>query len=178
MKLWHAAPGKLIRGHVLDVAVKPFERALQDYDKQLYVAWNPSKLQGHGCWEIRRKPTEKRAIYMGSYQGMNFFKVMRVESRDIHHVLDCAFLNYDALRKIREMDIFRLVEESGYSNLDDLLDAKQKTAAERERAQAEENLRYSIRQNKSAMRDFYEMVRSGIHPAEVLKSTKWVHPQS
>lgn len=175
MKLWHAPPGKIIRGHVLDVSLKPFVRALQDYDKQLYVIWNPHKVKGHGCWEIRRRPNEKRAIYMGSYRGMNFFKVMYVENRDVHHVLDCAFLNYDALRKIREMDVLQAIEDSGYGSFDALLEAKSREAAEREQSKADEALRLAIKDNRSAMRDFFEMVRSGIHPAQVLKSTKWVH---
>jgi hypothetical protein len=175
MKLWHAPPGKLIRGHVLDVSLKPFLRALQDYDKQLYVMWNPRKLNGHGCWEIRKLPNQKTAVYQGTHKGMSFFKLTYIDRKDIHHVLDCAFLNYDAIRKIKEMDIDRLVRESGYASLDDLLTAREMEAKAAQRERAAESLKYAIRQNKSAMSTFYEMVRSGIHPAQVLNSTKWVH---
>jgi hypothetical protein len=175
MKIWHAPPGKLIRGHVLDVQLKPFLRALQDYDKQLYVAWNPKKLKGHGCWEIRRLPNQKTAIYQGTHQGMSFFKLTYIDRRDIHHVLDCAFLNYDVLRKLKEIDTFRLVKDSGYASLDDLLAVKAAEHKEKQQTKAAANLAYAIKQNKSAMSAFLEMVRSGVHPAEVLKSTKWVH---
>lgn len=176
MNLWHAPTGRVLRGHVLDVSLKPFEQALKDHDRQLYVRWNPLKLKGWGCWEIRRLPNQKRAVYMGSHQGAKFFKVMYVEQQDVHHVLDCAFLNYDAIRKIKEMDIFRLVEQSGYGNLNDLLDAKASEAEELKKAKAVENLRLHIRDNRTAMRDIFEAVRSGTHPAQILKSIKWVNP--
>lgn len=169
MKVWHAPVGKLIRGHVLDVSVKPFVKALQDYDKQLYLVWNPHKLKGHGCWEIRRLPNEKRAVFQGEYKGVKFYKLMHVEHKDIHHVLDCAFLNYDAIRKIKEMDVWNLVKASGYDSLDAYIDAKSAEQKEARQSTAAANLAYAIKQNKSAMTYFLEMVRSGMHPAEVIK---------
>jgi hypothetical protein len=174
MKLWHAPTGRLVSGHVLDVSLKPFERALKDYDSQLYVKWNPRKCGGWGCWEIRRRPNEMRAVYQGSHKGTAYFKLMYVENRDVHHVLDAAFLNYDALRKIQEMDLFRMVKDSGYGSFDELLEVKAKEAKTQQLERADSTLRYAIKNNGSAMRDFLNMVRSGIHPAEVLKSTKWV----
>jgi hypothetical protein len=175
MKLWHAPTGKLVRGHVLDVSLKPFLRALKDYDKQLYVEWNPRKLRGEGCWEIRRLPNQKTAVYQGSLGGLNFYKILYLESRLTHHVLDCAFLNYDVLRKLQDIDMYRIIKGSGYASLDDLIESRTKEAQEAKRAEASHNLKYAIRQNKSAMSNFYEMVRSGIHPAQVLNSMKWVH---
>lgn len=175
MKVWHAPVGRLIRGHVLDVSLKPFLRALQDYDKQLYVEWNPRKLGGHGCWEIRRLPNQKTAIHQGTYKGMAFFKLQYLESRVTHHVLDCAFLNYDAIRKVKDMDLFRIIKDSGYDSLDTLLESKANEAKEAQQAKAASNLAYAIKQNKTAMSQFYDMVRSGIHPAQVLNSMKWVH---
>lgn len=172
MKLWHAPTGRLARGHVMDVSLKPFLRALQDYDKQLYVVWNPMKLNGWGCWEIRRLPNQKTAIYQGTHNGMSFFKLTYLDRKDLHHVLDCAFLNYDVIRKLKEIDIFRIVKESGYASLDDLLEARSKEAKEARIAKASDNLKYAIKQNKSAMSAFYEMVRSGIHPAQVLNRMK------
>lgn len=169
MKLWHAPTGKLTRGHVLDVNLKPFVRALKDLDKQLYVTWNPKKLRGWGCWEIRRSPTMKTSIYVGSYQGAKIFQLYSLESRDFNHILDCAFLNYDVIRKLKEMDT--------WSNPDIIrgIEAREQAHLEATQAKAAEQLKYLIKHNKSAMHDFYEMVRSGIHPAQVLNSTKWVH---
>lgn len=173
MNVSHGPVGRLIRGHVLDVSLKPFLRALKDYDKQLYVEWNPKKLKGEGCWEIRRLPTKKRAMYQGSHNGAKYYKLMFVEQGNMSHILDAAFLNYDILRKLQEIDTFRLVERSGYGSLDALLDAKQKEATARQTSAAADRLKYAIKSNKSAMRDFYEMVKSGVNPAEVLTSIKW-----
>jgi hypothetical protein len=175
MKLWHAPTGKLVRGNVLDVSLKPFLRALQDYDKQLYVEWNPAKLRGWGCWEIRRLPTQKTAVYQGTHKGMSFFKLIYLESRLTHHVLDCAFLNYDVLNHLKKIDMVEVIKASGYASLDELVEARTKEAKERRLADASANLQYAIKQNKSAMSEFYEMVRSGIHPAQVLNSMKWVN---
>jgi len=80
MKLWHAPPGKLIRGHVLDVAVGPFTQALHELDKQLYVKWNPFKLRGFGCWEIRRKPNRKVAVFKGTFEGADYYNLEYVEN--------------------------------------------------------------------------------------------------
>ena len=51
MKLSMDPTGKLIKGHVLDVSIKPFEEAMRFNlnDPYLYVKWNPEKMQGWGC---------------------------------------------------------------------------------------------------------------------------------
>lgn len=163
----HGPCGNLVAGHVLDVAVKPFQRALRDIDSQLYVRWNPRKLKGWGCWEIRRLPNEKSAIFMGTHEGAAFYRLQYVEYDLVHHVLDAAFLNYDALRKIKEMDTW------GTSGWVDRLESAEEEHRQRQREKAQEALRYAIKQNKTAMRDFYEMARSGIHPAEVVTAAPW-----
>jgi hypothetical protein len=167
MKLWHGPIGKVVKGHVLDVSVGPFVRALQDYDKQLYVTWNPNKLRGWGCWEIRRRPNTPCAVYQGSHEGMSFYKLMYVESDLTHHVLDAAFLNYDAIRRIKEMDTW------GNKNWIDSFEQREEEAREQVRRKANEELKYAIRHNKSLARDLREAARSGIHPAQVVSSIPW-----
>lgn len=164
-----APVGKLIEGHVLDVSKKPFLRALKDYDKQLYVKWNPNKLKGWGCWEIRRKPELSTPVYKGSYRGVKFYKYEYKEYQDIHHVLDSAFLNYDLLRKLKEMDTWRSDHW-----INDLEYHEQKVK-EKIQSERKKELQYSVKQNRKAIRDMMEMVKSGIHPARILTSTKWVN---
>ena len=96
--------GKLCKGHVLDVNPKQFQRALQSYDKQLYITWNPKKLKGNGCWEIRRKPEFNSALDIVELDDVKIIKVGPYENQLVHHIMDCAFLNYDQIRKLKEMD--------------------------------------------------------------------------
>jgi hypothetical protein len=167
VKVWHPPTGKLIRGHVLDVSRVGFNRALRDLDSQLYTVWNPTKLKGWGCWEIRRRPNRKTAVYRGAHAGVSFYELAYVEYRDVHHVLDCAFLNYDAIRKLKEMDTFN--KNHWIHNMEYL---EQKRTDELYEKALEER-KYAIKQHKSAIRDLYEMVRSGIHPGQIVTSTKW-----
>jgi hypothetical protein len=160
--------GGIVQGDVLDVSVKSFQRVLKDYDSQLYVKWNPRKLKGHGCWEIRRTPTYKTAVPVGEIDGVMILDMKTLEFSDIHHVLDCAFLNYDAMNKIKRMDT------SNTKNWVAQLEAREKERVEQMQAKAKEELKYAIKQQKSATSQFYEMVRSGINPAEVILSTEWV----
>lgn len=167
MKVWHAPVGKLIRGHVLDVNKKGFDRALKNYDPQLYTIWNPKKLRGHGCWEIRRKPTKKTALHVASFQGTDYYQLFDVEYDLIHHVLDCAFLNYDAIRKLKEMDTFQ--KDHWVHDLEYREDKAREEALEK----AKEALKYAMKQNRTAAQDFYELVRSGVSPARILSSISW-----
>lgn len=167
-KMIYVGPtGNTVRGDVLDVNVKAFERALKHYDPLLYVTWNPKKIRGWGCWEIRRKPTYKTAIYQGTWKGQSFFRLHEVEFKTIHHVLDCAFLNYDALRKLKEMDAFN--KDHWIHDLE----YRERKQAEQVRAKALENLRYNLKQEKTAMRDILEAVKSGVNPAQILSEVEW-----
>jgi len=167
MKVWHAPLGKLIKGHVLDVNVNRFTETLKHYDNQLYVKWNPKKIRGHGCWEIRRHPNKKTATPVATYKGMTIQKVEYKENDLVHHVLDCAFLNYDALRRIKEMDAWS--DKYWVDNLEkNEVASKQK----HELKQLEE-FRYTLKQHKSLASDLYEAVRSGIPLSQILGAAKW-----
>lgn len=187
--LEHVGPvGKISQGHVMDVNKKAFERALKAYDKQLYVRWNPAKLKGHGCWEIRRAADKKTYRYsqpprrnkigqlvkdgvqgdIYELDGMIIAFPKYHENDVMNHVLDCAFLNYDALRKIKEMDTWN--KEHWIHDIDYL---ERKTVQERE-DKALEELKYDLRYHRTAMRDYMNMVNSGVNPAEVLLASPWV----
>lgn len=162
-KVWVAPVGNVVSGHVLDVAKKPFERALQDYDPQLYVKWAPKKLRGHGCWEIRRRPESLAIVDYAEYQGNTYFKLGYREVDLIASILDCAFLNYDQLRKIRDMDTFRVGPKQWIA--DQEYTAAQMQAARKERAK--EELRYAAKEYKREIRDFKEFVLSGHNPHQI-----------
>jgi hypothetical protein len=168
MKITVGPAGRLVRGDVLDVGVEGFSRALKDLDPRLYVTWNPKKLRGHGCWEIRMRPSKKTSVYQGTHKGVSFYKLCDVEYDMVHHVLDCAYLNYDAIRKLREIDTHAQMKNYGYSNWEDVLVRKETEFREKIMADAKSSLKYNLQQNKSAVRDFYEAVRSGIHPGRIL----------
>lgn len=167
MKLWHAPTGKLIRGHVLDCNQRAFNEALRAYDSQLYTVWNPHKIRGWGCWEIRRKPNKKSLLYQTTWNGMKFYRAEYLEIDHVHHVLDCAFLNYDAIRRLKEMDAW------GNKQWVRDMEAREDEYREQVKQKAREELKYALKQNKRMSQDFLEAVRSGIHPAQVLLSTNW-----
>ena len=153
--------GKLIQGNVLDVARKPFERALRDYDKQLYVKWNPKKLHGWGCWEIRRRPDSKQVVDITEFQGTSFVHIEYNEVDVIHHVLDASFLNYDQLRKLKSIDTFT----KGYKEWISDLEYWEKKQEEKELAAARAARDYAAKQFKHEIKDFKEMISSGLNPA-------------
>jgi len=160
-KVFVSPTGKLIQGNVLDVARKPFERALRDYDKQLYVKWNPNKLHGWGCWEIRRRPDTKTVVEVQEWEGNTLVRVDWHENNLVNHILDAAFLNYDQLRKLKSID----TTVRGYSNWISDMEYWEKKEEERQIAAARAARDYAAKQYKSEIRDFKEMVNSGLNPA-------------
>lgn len=166
-KIFCGPTGGVIKGHVMDVSVTAFSRVLKDYDSQLYVVWNPKKLKKHGCWEIRRSPNRKTSVYKGTHEGVKFYSLENVEYNMVHHVLDCAFLNYDAMRKLKEMDTFAV------NNWAEQLERDESYRNDKRKEKAKEALQYAIKQNRQAFRDFIELQRSGQSPGRILSSVKW-----
>jgi hypothetical protein len=149
--------GKISVGHVLDVNKKAFERALKDYDPFLYVKWNPKKMKGHGCWEIRRKPEFYSAVDVAELPDCYVVKLGLYENDLVHHVLDCAFLNYDQLRKIQEMDTCRYGSAKDWQ---DMLEQKtldrqawELSAGMKRRAEAAKEFKAQIRAMKQFVLD-------------------------
>ena len=168
-KIWVGPVGSVSKGHVLDVNQKLFNQALKDYDSQLYTKWNPKKIKGHGCWEIRRRPNLKDVTHVLEFEGNTIQYIDYVEFDMVSHVLDCAFLNYDQLRKIKEMDTFSEGQAAGYA---DRLESREKSHREAHDAASRERLRYAGKHYRREMKDFKEMIRGGLNPALMMKYWK------
>lgn len=165
-----APTGKIITGHVLDVAKKPLEEKLKDYDKNLYLKWNPKKLRGHGCWEVRRRPEMKQVVDIvplpdGSGE---IVKIDYHELDIINHVMDVAFLNYDILNKLKAMDTWN----TNRNYFVDQLESRERENVEKKRQAARERMRLHAREYKREIRDFKEMLLSGLNPAEIARYWK------
>lgn len=160
------ATGNIVKGSVLDVNKKALEEKLRDYDKQLYIAWNPKKLKGMGTWEIRRRPEQKSAVPKTEYMGQVWFVLEYVENNLINHVLDVPVLNYDVLGKIARMDTINV------KNWAAELDYKRMKYEEKIKKEEREELSALFRDNKREMRDFKELVASGFNPARISKYWK------
>jgi hypothetical protein len=159
--------GQTIEGHLLDVNVKAFNEALRAYDPLLYTKWNPRKLNGWGCWEIRRKPTYKRIVDYTISKKLAIFKLEYVENEVINHVLDCAFLNYDAIRKLKEMDTWN---KNHWIHDLEYREAKQRERLEED---AREALKYNLKQIKSATRELKNLVASGQNLDRIMSGIDW-----
>lgn len=161
MKFNVGPTGKTVKGHVLDVNKAPFERALRDYDSQLYVTWNPYKFYNYGCWEIRRKPAQYTPIYHGTVAGYSFVELKIIEVDFTNHILDCAFLNYDQLRKLKSMDTWK--NPNWVRDLE-RMEAEHKAAHQKK---LRDDLVYNMKQQKTAFRDYRDAILSGTNPAEL-----------
>ena len=144
--------GNLIKGHVLDCNLEHMQQALKDLDDLLYIKWNPKKLKGWGCWEIRRRPNEKRPVAVYDLDGNTLVRAEYVENPLVNHILDCAFLNYDVIRKLKTMDTWN---KDHWIHDPDYHIAK---AQEKAEDKAVDAMNYAIKQNKRAIRDFMELL--------------------
>lgn len=161
--LWAGPTGRLTTGHVLDVNKRAFERVIQDYDKQLYVKWNPAKLKGWGAWEIRRRPESKEVVDITEDGNTTYLHIGYREYDMIHHVLDCAFLNYDAVRKLKEMDVFTI----GYAQWVAGRESAERKIKEEANAKARAESAYMAKQHRTEIKAFKDMVSSGFNPARL-----------
>lgn len=156
--------GKIIKGHVLDVHEAKFNEALRHYDDKLYTKWNPNKCGGFGCWEIRRRPEFLSALDVAELDGNLIFKVGPKEYDMVHHVLDCAFLNYDAIRKLKEIDCWQYGTASQYQ---DEVDRQTRNRQLKEKERRAKELSYMAKHYKAEIRAFMEHMRSGVNPHSV-----------
>lgn len=154
--------GKIVIGSVEDCNKRTLERLLKNFDPQLYLKWNPEKNSGIGLWELRRRPNNKTAVPRWQVGNSIVFDLQYVESDWVHHVLDLPCLYYGVLDKLKAMDTWNSKDW-----VSDLEYAEDKDY-EKELQRNKEELRYNIKQNKRAMKDFYEHFRSGRNPADFL----------
>jgi hypothetical protein len=158
------AVGKLCKGHVLDVNPKSFQKALQAYDKQLYIVWNPKKLKGNGCWEIRRKPEFNSALDIVELDGVNIVKVGPYENNLVHCIMDCAFLNYDQIRKLKEMDTWQYGNATQYQ---DLVERKSRDRQEADKEAGMRRRRDAAKTFKAQIRALKQFILDGGNPHEI-----------
>lgn len=164
MKIVTNPTGNTIRGHVLDVSVDPLEQALRDYDPQLYVKWNPKKLKGWGCWEVRRKP-ESMVVTSSDVHDLGDYSISTPRYKEldvVNHVMDVPYLNYLILKKIHRMDIWAL-SHRGKNFVKDAEYAEAKYDEKLDEKSAKE-LEYNLKQMKHEIRYFREYVLSGGNP--------------
>lgn len=166
MSILMGPTGNVIRGHVLDVNEAKFNEALRFHDKQLYTKWNPTKLGGHGCWEIRRRPEFNSALDVCEFEGNLIFNVGPKEFDLVHHVLDCAYLNYDAIRKLREIDCWQYGDSAQYQ---EEVRRRTRDRREREKELQQKELRAMTRYFRKEIRGFMEAIRGGANPYEIAK---------
>ena len=162
-KIFVAPTGKLVTGDVLDVNKDGLMQALKFYDPQLYVEWNPKKRNGWGMWEVRRLPNEKTKVKAGELNGSPLYVLVYWENNFNNHIMDVEYLNYDILTKLKRMDTWAV------KNWTDKLEQNEREYEERRRQKNKEDLRYAIKQNKSAARDFKEAVASGYSPLDFFR---------
>lgn len=156
--------GQISKGHVLDCNKKAFERALRNHDPLLYVTWNPKKMRGHGCWEIRRKPEFYSAVDVAELPDCYVVKLGLYENPMVHHVLDCAFLNYDQLRKIQEMDTWRYGDAKTWQ---DMIEQKTLDRQAHELSQGMKRRAEAAKEFKQQIRAMKEYVLGGGNPHNI-----------
>lgn len=169
--------GNLIKGDVLDNNVKGVERALQGYDSQLYVKWNPAKLRGWGCWEIRRRPDLKSVTDISPLPDGSA-TIVRLDYNEmdlINHVLDVGYLDYRVLIKIREMDMWARLDKEGKTKeqFTDSIEYEEYKWREKWFSKKDEENRYSAKHHKRFAQDMKDLVLSGVNPHLLLQFDHW-----
>ena len=172
MKIWVAPVGKLIEGGVLDSAKKPLEETLKRHDPQLYLKWNSKKLGGHGCWELRRRPEEKRVLEVVNYKGMQLQVLGYKEFDLVNHVKDFAFLNYKILEWVR--DPKNDTWSQSYKAKNFVKDYEYAEAKHQEALDDKlvEERKYNIKQHKSEIRGLMKYINEGGDPSLIVDNWK------
>lgn len=148
----------------MDCAVKPLLRALRDYDPQLYLRWNPNKRDRLGIWEVRRRPEKLSPKEIVEFKGNTYTLLDYVENNLVNHVLDCKTgLNYGVVQKIKEMDTWG--DKNWVRNLE--YDERKHWVGVEDKALKE--MKYGLKQYKSAAKDLKELVLSGTPLTELAR---------
>ena len=166
-KIWLGPVGRISRGHVLDCAKAPLERKLRELDSRLYVEWNPRKLKGHGLWEVRIRPHHKRVKEVVEFGGISYQVLDYVENNFENHVLDCAFLNYDIVCRLKAMDTWSVSQDTDTFARE--MDYRANKVKEKTEENAKSERRYELKQQKSMIRDLMDYTLSGNDPADIAR---------
>jgi len=159
--------GRVVTGSVLDCNKDALERSLKFYDRYLYIKWNTDKLDGRGCWEIRRAPEYPTMVCHGTLDdGSKLYTYERKEVDFIHHVLDCPVLHYGLLGKIKSMDAWK------YKDFDAHLENVAVEHEQKVRKNANEEMRYDLKQHKQEWKKFASLVSEGADLGAFLKGIK------
>lgn len=158
--------GRISKGHVLDCSIKPFEAKLKEYDEQLYVKWNPKKLNGWGCWEIRRRPEFKSKVDYAVFQGNTYFRTEYKEYDFIHHVLDAPYLNYRIIERLKASDTWKSSNNKAKTFVNDIEYLEERKQEELKNKAIDERA-YALKQQRSQIKDLMEFVSSGGNPARI-----------
>lgn len=162
----HLAPsGRLIEGHVLDCSKGPLLRKVKEYDDQLYFRWNPKKLQGWGCWELRRRPEHKQIVDYVVYEGNTYTRLEYKENDLVCHIKDFPFLNYKILDWLKINDQW----DKSYKAKDfgKELEYKEAKIQEDLEEKADKERTYMLKQHRSQVKDFMSYVNEGGDPTRI-----------
>lgn len=152
--------GFLVEGHIFDVDKESFTAALHEIDPLLYVKWNPYKCKGYGCWEIRRKPAQPILVDTTNVATDHLLIFDTQENSVVHHVLDCAFLNYDQIRKVKSMD-------TAGQDFGAWLDNKEAEYREEAAERGKRAIADTVSQFRKELTDLQEAVKNGANLAEI-----------
>lgn len=173
--------GRVVQGHVLDCNKQWIERALKQYDDQLYLKWNPYKTLdangkativppegeywqgfGAGCWELRRRPNSKTAVPKWELGDCILFDLDYVETDVENHIKDFPYLNYSILGWVKSNDCWAV--KDWVSDLE----YREDESYNRELDRNQSDLKYHIKHERRAMRDFQNELKSGKNPLQFL----------
>ena len=166
------ATGRTVTGSIWDSNPKSVEQALRDYDSQLYVRWRPDKSAGYGCWEIRRRPATKSAVYQGEHEGSPLYTLEYVENDFSSNIMFTQVLHYGLVAYIKSIDTWN---DKYWA---DNLDYKGERAREAQRAKQRAEMIYAMKQQKSAFKDLREAILSGTNPAQLAAAWGEISKQS
>ena len=165
MKIIVGNTGPIVRGSVLDCNKDHLERKLKDYDRQLYLIWNPTKKKKMGVWELRRRDAMKSIVDWAEFEGNCYTRLEYAENNFANHILDIPVLGYHVLEKLKEMDTW----SKGYG-IDSIVAQAERNFDHHQEEQSrkhKEELQYNLRQYNKGWKRFQEMVQSGTNVADI-----------
>lgn len=160
--------GAIIRGNVLDANQKTLDDKLRDIDSQLYTAWDPTGLRGHGVWHLRRRPETKSVYDYGVYAGNTYCRMEYIEN-GINHIKDMAFLDYRILDWVKSADLWTNHGLSGNNpgkleHFKNAIERAEKEHKAKKKQDSKDRLKYEIMQTRSAVTDLRNRINAGVDP--------------